>query len=150
MAADTETEIETEAMAAGATTARDSTMVMGMMILANEGISLPTTSGLLGVSSRFQRFLSPFVGVRHAISVSHFYDSSMGKPVVLQHLRQSPASSVTLPTLRHLSPFCNKLEGPISHSGALILRLRFAMWSGLSREGGGILLCSNSSISFAR
>lgn len=75
MAADTEIEIEIEAMAVAATTGRDSTMVMGTMILANEGISLRTTSGLLGGSPRFEHFsfsifLSPFVGVRHAIHVS--------------------------------------------------------------------------------
>ena len=56
MAADTEIEIETEAMAAAAMTGRDSTTVMGMMILANEGISLTTTSGLLGGFSRFEHF----------------------------------------------------------------------------------------------
>ena len=50
MAADTEieNENENEAMAVAATTGKDSTTVMGMMILANEGINLPTTSGLLG------------------------------------------------------------------------------------------------------
>lgn len=56
MAADTEIEIEIEAMAVAATTGRDSTMVMGTMILANEGISLRTTSGLLGGSPRFEHF----------------------------------------------------------------------------------------------
>lgn len=56
MAADTVIESETEAMAAAAMTGRDSTTVMGMMMLANEGISLPTTSGLLGGSPRFQHF----------------------------------------------------------------------------------------------
>lgn len=51
-----ETETETEVMAAAETIERDSTTVMGMMILANEGISRPTTSGLLGGSPRFPHF----------------------------------------------------------------------------------------------
>lgn len=53
MAADTGIETETEATAVAATIGRDSTTVMGMMILANEGISLVTTSGLLGGFPRF-------------------------------------------------------------------------------------------------
>ena len=67
MAVGTLTEIENEAMAAGVTTARDSTTAMGMTILANEGINLPTTFGLLGGSPQFQHlsisiFFLPLLG----------------------------------------------------------------------------------------
>ena len=111
-----EIEIETEAMAAAATIGRDSTTVMGMMILANEGISLPDYIWFVGwvpsISAfQHQHFLSPSVGVRHAISVSQCFDSSMGKPVILLDLRQPLALSVALPRTRGLSPFCNKFEG---------------------------------------
>ena len=60
MAADTETEIETEAIAVAAMIERGSTTVMDMMILANEGISLVTTSGLLGGFPRFSISASAF------------------------------------------------------------------------------------------
>ena len=118
-----EIEIETEAMAVAAMIGRDSTTVMGMMILANEGISLSTTSGLLGGSPPFQHFsirifFSPFVGVRHAISVSHFFDSSMGKPVFMQRLRQPSVLSVPVLTTRRLCQLWNKSEGPRYLSGA--------------------------------
>lgn len=67
---DTATETGTEVMATG----RDSSKVMGMMILANEGTSLRATSGLLGGSPRVQHLTSALFsslgqGVRHAISV---------------------------------------------------------------------------------
>ena len=60
MAAVTGIETETEATAVAATIGRDSTTVKGMMILANEGISLVTTSGLLGGFPRFSISASAF------------------------------------------------------------------------------------------
>lgn len=62
----------------------------------------------------------------------------MGKPVILQHLRQLSASSVTLLMIRHLSPICNKLNNPIEHSSALILSRGFE--SGTDSAGTVVVL----------